>query len=114
MARTEEVDGVRYVVVRITGVDLERINDLAELYIEIVEELPFFPASYAEELVEAINEYFDSYMLKLVSDRYGIDEERICFDYGPPDICEAYVITDGMRRIGFKPEVWIREDKYKG
>ncbi|MEM4530904.1 MAG: hypothetical protein QXY39_03465 [Thermofilaceae archaeon] len=105
-----EIDDVRYAVVRIR--EIERLNRLFSKLLEFIDSIPFLSSDEVNDIAGIIAYGYDEYVREMIRRMYRV--ENVCLDEGTPDECEAYVVSEEPDRIMFSPEVYIREDKYKG
>lgn len=103
-----EVEGVRYVVVRVR--EIEKLNQLVMRFLSALESLTFLPSSDADDIKSIVDFRYDEYVKELV--RWVLDVDNVCFDSGSPSRCDAYVFSEEPGSITVSPEVYVREDKY--
>lgn len=108
MSRVKEIDGYRYVVVRLD--EIAEINKLVLQMLGIARKLSFLWDS--DDFWEVLEEEYEEYIKKLLRWQFGVRD--VCFDLyeEDPEDCEAYLTFDNLQGFGYLPEVMIREDVY--
>lgn len=107
--KTTEVEGVRYVVVRLR--EIEKLNQQITRFLDALESLTFLESYEIEDIRDFVESAFEDHVRKII--RWKFDVSVVCFDAGSPSRCEAYAFSEESGSITFSPEVYVREDKYK-
>ncbi|MEM4530905.1 MAG: hypothetical protein QXY39_03470 [Thermofilaceae archaeon] len=105
-----EVEGVKYVVVRVREID--KLNQRLEWFLSALESLTFMYTSDVDDIKSIVKFRYREYVKELVRWILGVDE--VCFDRGSPRRCEAYVFSEELGAMFVSSEVYVREDKYRG